>query len=428
MLFDEKELNIFDNNESKNYFKEILQCYYSQNYRATIVMLYSFVIYDLFAKLQTMANEGNKKAESKLKEINFMIADDQKYSSVENVIIDFYKENCPLYFKRFVEDIEYLKNCRNKCAHLIVDDSSLYAPSDYHARMLICSMYDNILSVKAPFITDLFSFVENDIEKYTSQLFNVPNNGLAQSIINDLTVKYFKRLTYDSLKKSYKTFMRLLLVSDDSNAEKNILGLYAFSYSLTDYIIKNGYVRLFSEADVQEVFEKINIDSIKLNPSRINALVSLMINFSIVLESVSTNAKQVFDYISELTLSNPLHFHLYRTFFPRSGEDALAYFNKTDKLKQARYANIIYDVIKGCDGFDINKYMIEMVKRIPNYMGYDDADLFMNFFITNLSKLDLDTIKEVMKIYGGNSQCTNRGRHSEDINTIKKYLEIRDKT
>lgn len=204
MLFDEKELNIFDNNESKNYFKEILQCYYSQNYRATIVMLYSFVIYDLFAKLQTMANEGNKKAESKLKEINFMIADDQKHSSVENVIIDFYKENCPLYFKRFVEDIEYLKNCRNKCAHLIVDDSSLYAPSDYHARMLICSMYDNILSVKAPFITDLFSFVENDIEKYTSQLFNVPNNGLAQSIINDLTVKYFKRLTYDSLKNHIK--------------------------------------------------------------------------------------------------------------------------------------------------------------------------------------------------------------------------------
>ena len=69
-----------------------------------------------------------------------------------------------------------------------------------------------------------------------------------------------------------------------------------------------------------------------------------------------------------------------------------------------------------------------MVKRIPNYMGYDDADLFMNFFIANLSKLDLDTIKEVMKIYGRNSQCTNRGRHSEDISAVEKYLGIRDKT
>lgn len=422
MLFDEKELNVFDNNESKNYFKEILQCYYSQNYRATVVMLYSFVIYDLFTKLQTMANEGNENAGRKLKEINKMIADDKRYSQVENEIVDFYKTNCPLYFKRFVEDIEYLKNCRNKCAHLIVDDNSLYVPSDYHARMLICSMYDNILSVKAPFITDLFSFVENDIEKFTSQLSYISNNGLDESIINDLTVKYYKRLTCDSLKKSYKTFVRLLLVSDDPNAEKNILGLYVFVYSLTNYIIRNGYERLFAEADVQAVFGKITIDSIKLNTSRIDALVSLMIKFSIVLESVSTNAKQVFDYISELTLSNPLHFHLYRTFFPRSGEDALAYFNKTDKLKQARYANTIYDVIKDCDGFDINKYMLEMVQRIPNYMGYDDADLFMNYFITNLRKLDSDTIKEVMKIYGRNSQCTNRGRHSVDISTVEKYL------
>lgn len=422
MLFDEKELNIFDNNESKNYFKEILQCYYSQNYRATIVMLYSFVIYDLFTKLQTMANEGNKKAESKLKEINLMIADDQKYSSVENIIIDFYKENCPLYFKRFVEDIEYLKNCRNKCAHLKVDDSSLYVPSDYHARMLICSMYDNILSVKAPFITDLFSFVENDIEKYTSQLFYVPNNGLDQSIINDLTVKYYKRLTYDSLKKSYKTFMRLLLVSDDSNAEKNILGLYAFSYSLTDYIIKNGYVRLFSEADVQAIFGKISIETIKLNVYRKDALISLMVNFNVLLDTVFQNNRQVFDYISEMILSNPLNLSLYRKIYPRASENVLEYYNAKERLKQPKYTKVIYETIKDCDGFDINKYMMDMVKHIPNYMGYDDADSFMTCFIDNLSKIEPNTIREIIKLYNNNSQCTNRGRHSTDIECVEKYL------
>ena len=78
MLFDERDLNVFGSNESRIYFKEILQSYYSQNYRATIVMLYSFVIYDLFQKLQTMANEGDKKAVQELKAINTMIADDEK--------------------------------------------------------------------------------------------------------------------------------------------------------------------------------------------------------------------------------------------------------------------------------------------------------------------------------------------------------------
>ena len=73
MLFDERDLRVFDNPDSRQYFEEILQCYYSKNYRATIVLLYSFVIYDLFMKLQTMASEGNNKAEEKLAEINELI-------------------------------------------------------------------------------------------------------------------------------------------------------------------------------------------------------------------------------------------------------------------------------------------------------------------------------------------------------------------
>ena len=32
MLFDEKDFRVFDNADSRNYFKEILQSYYSQNY------------------------------------------------------------------------------------------------------------------------------------------------------------------------------------------------------------------------------------------------------------------------------------------------------------------------------------------------------------------------------------------------------------
>lgn len=110
------------------------------------------------------------KAIKKIEEINTMISDDEKYSKVENEIVLFFKENCELYFRDFVEDIDYLKNYRNKCAHLKVNDSTLYVPSDYHARMLICSMYDKILSVKASFILDLFSFAEADVETYSNTI------------------------------------------------------------------------------------------------------------------------------------------------------------------------------------------------------------------------------------------------------------------
>lgn len=36
MLFDERDLRVFDNPDSRQYFEEILQCYYSKNYRATM--------------------------------------------------------------------------------------------------------------------------------------------------------------------------------------------------------------------------------------------------------------------------------------------------------------------------------------------------------------------------------------------------------
>lgn len=423
MLFDEKELNVLDNNDSRTYFKEILQSYYSQNYRATIVLLYSFVIYDLFIKLQTMANEGDRKANNKLIEINAMIADDEKYSMVENAIIEFYKVNCPLYFNRFVEDIEYLKNCRNKCAHLKVNDNSLYVPSDYHARMLICSMFDNILSVRAPFIMDLFSFAQSDVEYYSSQLSYIPSVGLDDAINTALKDKYLKRMTYDSIKKSYKTFIKLLFVSDAEDCEKNIYGLYAFTYALTDYLLKNGYTQIFNEADIQSIFDKINIDVLKENDTRRNALISLMVHFPIVMDFVRSNYSSIFEHISNSVLLTPHGLEMYRIFYPRSEKTMYTFFLENDQLKQPCHIGTLYNTLNECHDFDINQFMKEMVANIPSYSAFHDADVFMNSFIRHLEEMSIDTIKEVMNIYKRNSQCTNRGRHTSDMKAINSFLE-----
>lgn len=423
MLFDEKELNVLDNNESRTYFKEILQSYYSQNYRATIVLLYSFVIYDLFIKLQTMASEGDKKATTKLTEINGMIADDEKYSMVENAIIEFYKQNCPLYFNRFVEDIEYLKNCRNKCAHLKVNDNSLYVPSDYHARMLICSMFDNILSVKAPFIMDLFSFATSDVEKYSAQLFSIPENGIEESIVSELKNKYFKRMTYDSIKKSYKTFVRLLLVSEDEDCKNNIYGLYTFTYSLTDYIIKNGYAQFFNEPDVQAVLGKVKVDSLKENKTRRNALISIMVDYPVVMDCIRTNHASVFEYISNCVVLNPKGLKLYKVFYPRSEKTLYTFFLENNAVKDPVYTETLYQTLSECHDFDIDVFMKELVAKIPTFNAFHTADVFMSSFINHLSDMSIEAIEEIKKVYMRNPQCTNRGRHTSDIATVNKYLE-----
>lgn len=392
MLFDERDFVVFENNDSKMYFKEILQTYYSQNYRASVVLLYSFVMYDLFNKIQQMANEGDKKAIAKVKELNSMIADEEKYSKVEATIVDFFNQNCSLYFNRFSEDIEYLKICRNKSAHLKVNDSSLFVPKDYHVRMLICSMFDNILSVKAPFIMDLFSVAQADVEKYNSQFHRIPGKSLDEKLINDLTNKYYSRMTYDSLKKSYKTFLRILLKSKDEDALANIYGLYVFVYSMIRYALNNGYSHLFDEPDINYI-SQMELQTLIDNETRKDALISLMINFEIIMDNVRSNTK-IFDFLADEVLSEPDNLKKYRLFYPRNQETAFDYFKKKEKIQNANYIYGLYDSLKKVDNFDFNEFMIIMIKAIPKYWGFDAADCYTSFFIKHIKEIDEETIKK----------------------------------
>ena len=421
MLFDEKDLSVFDNTDSRDYFMEILQSYYSKNYRATIVLLYSFVIYDLFIKLQTMANEGDKKASSKLKEINDMIENDEKYSSVENEIIRFFKENCQLYFNRFTEDVDYLKNCRNKCAHLKVNDNTLYVPSDYHARMLICSMYDHIFSVKAPFIMDLFPLAQSDVEAYAKTIYYISGDGFDESIKNSIENKYLSRMTFDSLKKSYKTFFRLLFVSDNAECIENTYGLYAFAYVMTGYMIKKGYTATFSEILVPGILSRITVDTLEKSDARRNALIKIILDYPVIMDIIRSN-EGVFAYLSNLVLGKPQFLKYYGAFHPRSEKSVYAFFMENPGVQQAGFSTVLYDTVKDSEDFNLAEFTHKMVNAIPHYAGFDAADNFTNFFINHLQDLSIDDIKSVMSVYSANAQCTNRGRHSTDIATINEYI------
>ena len=245
-----------------------------------------------------------------------MIKDDEKYSKVENEIIKFFKDNCALYFNRFTEDVDYLKNCRNKCAHLKVNDNSLFLPSDYHARMLICSMYDNILSVKAPFIMDLFLFAKSDVEEYSQTILSFPENSIDESIITNIKNKYLERMTYDSLKKSYKTFIKVLFVSEDEHCEKNATGLYMFTYAITDYLIRKGHSNIFKDDGLLNEFSRIQIERLKASDLKRDALVGLITTFPAVMDLLRS-FEEVFSYISEYVLLEPRGLCYYLSFYPR---------------------------------------------------------------------------------------------------------------
>lgn len=421
LLFDERDLRVFDNPDSREYFREILQSYYSQNYRATIVLLYSFVVYDLYNKLQIMAREGDKNAKSSLSCINNLIGNDEKYSKVEKEVINFYLKNCPLYFERFEDDIEYLQKLRNKSAHLKVNDDSLFIPKDYQVRMLICSMYEHVLSVKAPFIMNLFNLVENEIKKYTSLIFAISNDGLEDEIKKEITKKYLCRMTYDSLKKSYITFVNFLFVSKDEDCINNIFGLYAFVFSITDYALSNGYQQLFKEQSVISVFSRIDIDELKTNSARVSALHALVLSSPILLD-ILKNEEELYEYVRQsiLTLYNGLKYYSY--FYPRETNSVFTFFKNNQFVQKPEYTDCIYKEIKDSKDFDIKDFLLVMINAVPIYSGFYAADRFMSFFKEHLNDLTKEDIENILNQYYKNDQCTRRSRHDKDMREVQDYI------
>ena len=53
-MFGNYEISLIKKNESRKYFEDVLQSFYSKNYRATILLLYNLLIDDLYYKLIVM--------------------------------------------------------------------------------------------------------------------------------------------------------------------------------------------------------------------------------------------------------------------------------------------------------------------------------------------------------------------------------------
>lgn len=372
-------------------------------------------------KLQTMEIEGDNKAKNMVEEINSMIADDEKYSIVENKIVGYFTDNHELYFKDFKEDINYLKDCRNKCAHLKVNDNTLYVPNDYQARMLICSMYDNILSVKAPFILDLFSHAETEVESYTNAVFYYRGIEIEENIKNNIKKKYLSRMTHKSLCKSYKTFIKLNFISNDVECVNNVSGLYVFIITMTEYIIEKGYSEIFKEENILEIFSRIEVENLKDDNTRFSMLVDIISIFPVIMEIIKMD-NGLFTFIADKVLSDPRELDKYKYFHSSSEKTVTQWFKDMSSLQKPKYIDELFTVLKDEEDFDINEFIIIMIKGVPTFNGFNSADNFMSFFKSHISEFTKDTIDKVKDEYNKNKQCTNRARHDDDIKEVEKLL------
>ena len=133
--------------------------------------------------------------------------------------------------------------------------------------------------------------------------------------------------------------------------------------------------------------------------------------------------EDVFSYISEYVLLKPKCLNHYRSFYPREKKTIYEYFKEHDELHSPYSIWKLYDTLKEDNAFNLVEFTELMAKSIPSYLGYYDADSFMEFFIENIKSFDLEQIKNIRNIYQSEPQCTNRRNHSSEDSKVKEYID-----
>ena len=89
-MFSNYEISLIKRSDSRKYFEDVLQSFYSKNYRAAVLLLYSLVIDDLYYKLILMNDRKYYNLNDDLKRIEELRKSD-KYSEIEEKIFNTYK-------------------------------------------------------------------------------------------------------------------------------------------------------------------------------------------------------------------------------------------------------------------------------------------------------------------------------------------------
>lgn len=426
MLFDRKDLTVFENDYERDAFQEVVQTYYSKNYRASVVSLYALVMLDLYNKLQYMAEEGEEKAVKELERVNGLIEDDEKYSKVEKEITDFFANNYSLHFNKFENDLVYLKNTRNDCAHLKVNASSLSTPKDYQVKMLICSMFENLFSVKAPFMDDLFSFVEEDAENYSKKAHTINWEETGDSIYQKYKRKYFSRMTQTSLLNSVRTIIKLLFVSTEDGAVKNSYGLYIILRCLLQFIDENGLGAIsMQDEKMQALIMKIEEETLKISDTREKALFIFLCTTRWFCDEFRKNNlfKQVIEkYIFKQTFFEKY----YMDVLSESEESRWQYYIKNSARFPCDYYESRYRFLKEDAAFSDIQFIESEANNIPHFNGFNHADKMMSFFFNHIDEFSNEAVVKMVCMFNSNTQFFNRNGGNGDIKALIQIAQERD--
>lgn len=257
----EEQIENVINKNTKKHLMEVVSSYNNGNYRATIVVLYTTVIYDLLQKLVALKEIYNDKgAEKILDDINNQQKTNPKSPEWEGGLIERIYKETKMISAVEKEELLYLKSERNYAAHPIINLDEMNGQLELKiitketAKDMIRKAFEIV------FLKDAI-LAKNIIEDFLFDLNEFYARVKTDGLKNFLNSKYFCRMTQERKNSLFKSLWKIVFLIDDNECNKNRKSNYwglVFLYNEN----KNHYKSLI-KSDEDFYFNKLELETIE---------------------------------------------------------------------------------------------------------------------------------------------------------------------
>ena len=403
--------------KSKELFRGVYTSYTQEQYRATVVMLWTVVVCDLVYKLQYLKDIYNDStAIDILNKIEEKQKKNPKNPDWENYLVKEINERTQLITNIEKDNLEYLQKQRNLCAHpIITNENILFKPNKELTRSLMRIALDSVL-LKTPLLSKEYTnIILEDFEKKGVD-FVLWDDNYEKYLQN----KYLNHLNINQILNLFKLLWRLVF-SPHNEREINNLFInfklldYIFNQNkqyCTDFISKNTDYYIYDNTNNEttmyfNTFIVKNYDIYKILSEQTKALLKAEYRFF---------PKNIpYFFLSELSLDQYIE-NLNKDFYERKEIiKGGSIWPEIMKLKiQAKYYNLL------------NKFNDLCIKWYANSRNFNEADtLFSELIKNNFKDFTLEQLIELINQSSENDQTYNRMQAYDDHKLImKQYIKL----
>lgn len=337
--------------KTREYFREVLSSYASDNYRSAVVMLYSVAICDMLFKLQELRDMYNDtKASEILAEVEKSrnTNDNKSKSKWEKEFVDNVFKNTKLLDLEAYTNLNHLYDYRNFSAHPALNENyELVSPTKETVISCICNTVKDIL-VKPPiFVKSVIDMLTDDLDGKI-ELYHNEKDTLEIYLNN----KYYSKMNITMKLSVFRALWKFCFISEDDkcaqNRAINRLALEVLSHGI--------------ETDIEEdIHKNQNRYTVAYDKTCVLYLIGFLAIDPFAYKNLNQDTKLRIDKQIEQTKDVEL----------------LTWFKYTN-------FDLFYDAFKQHSYIEISKQTVSFAFRYMEKYGY--ANQFLNLLINNYGR------------------------------------------